>query len=88
MAKRGRPKGQSTHTYTGSFLDQLAGLGVGQSIINQCESREAANKLSRRVSKKSRYPDNIKDYLFSCTTYTAISSKDTVVFFHKITRKQ
>lgn len=61
-------------TQQGSLNDMLRVMSVGQCIYIESTTHDYLNVM-RRVTVKSRYPDSMRDFQFSCNSYTAVGSK-------------
>jgi hypothetical protein len=61
-------------THNGSLNDQLQKLAVGQALYIESTIKDCLN-IIRRVTAKTRRPDLMKNYEFSCNTFTAIGVK-------------
>ena len=70
-----------------SVTKQCRDLNVGEFTYIECESVKQSNNVTRRMGDNSRLPGEMKNFNFSCMTFTAIALQSgEVTYLNKVTR--
>lgn len=70
-----------------SVTKQCRDLQVGDSAYIECDSIKDSRYVTNRMSDTARLPAEMKEFKYSCQTYTAIALKDGhIIYINKVTR--
>ena len=70
-----------------SVAKQCRDLKAGDHVYIECETVAQAQNVTRKMTANSRLPGEMKEFKFTCVTYTAIALQSgNVIYLNKVTR--